>query len=279
MKQLKDIVIDVTSWKDLCLAFDAHKESVPVKMSKATEKVAEKMLLPLVTTQRLGYGYIGEGWPQMIDQTKVLEKDKLGLLRAFRIQDLHCRDVGDVIYMTNLLSPILKHIKDGVILDIGLGYGRMAIPIDFYFKKKLKRGYTYIGLDNNPVSLLLSSSILKQLVAKDTKLRTYDSTGKLKMDTKCANINILPTWELDLIRNLKNVSLFLGISTFDQLSKDCQKYYFDFITKSAKEKSYFYWYGHKKIKVPDSWFLVFNRQFPFNRDGHLYHGLWRVKNG
>jgi SAM-dependent methyltransferase len=203
------------------------------------------------------YGYVGDGFPIKSNQDYARKMDKYGLFDAFHPDDWDTRDVGDAVYQATVLLQYFQGRKNITIVDIGAGYGRLAIPFMYYGEKYGVR-VAYYGVDYVPESLLIAPQFVEQM-GNGTSLHYMP----------------VPAWGVDLIRGL-NVDIYISIHSFQEMTTKAVLFYIDLI--DVQEGALLYsinlWpHGYWKA----SWELVFDRDFPINRDGSYNERLWKVK--
>jgi len=245
LKKIEEEVYENRMSNQACFLIDYWKERMKGKIDNQ-----------LKSSKSLPYGYVGDGWPiKTSDQTFALENDRLGAKLGYDIIDWDTRDVGDAIYQTNVTSEILikEGIQNPVIVDIGVGYGRLVPGFYSVWKDKMK----YLGIDYTPLSILISSQFVKQMIPEEINYRT------------------IPTWK---ISQIEKVNLFISIHSFQEMRIETVDFYIDFISSHCSDKCFFYsvnlW--PEKYAKP-TWELIFDRPFPINRDGSYFEKIWRIK--
>lgn len=226
----------------------------------------------LINFGKLPYGYVGDGWPNKINQDKLKSFDKLKIAKNFHLSDLNTRDVGDAIYQANILIerlPKNKHIK---ILDFGGGYGRLALAFLSYFKQiGMASKITYVSIDAVPISLVIAS----QFVHKLTGLKCLPWNKSTKTISKYQFVS-LPTWRIDSLKN-DCFDLFISIHSFQEMTIEAIEYYQMWMGLQSIVGSYFYsinlW--PENLNVCSNWKVVFDRGFPINRDGNYNEVLYK----
>lgn len=234
-----------------------------------SERMTPKMLKEVKTKKKLPYGFVGDGWPQCAAQEKALNQDKHNLQKAFHSSDLNCRDVGDAIYQANLGIIHTGNKPSMKVLDIGSGYGRLAVPFLHHYGKNIK----YVGLDYSPIGLMCASEFVKEA----TKARVMPWYSKAKSFNNYDFIS-LPAWKIDMLKKHK-FDLFVSIHSMQEMTKSAINYYVDLIDELAAPGALFYSINLEpanKVSKP-SWELLLDRAYPINRDGNYNHRLWKIK--
>jgi SAM-dependent methyltransferase len=223
-----------------------------------------------VKMNKLGYGYVGDGWPQKMNQEWALANDKRGLKEAFTSH--HHRDVGDAIYQCNTILDNSKFEEKLRIVDFGGGYGRLSIP----FIHHMKGNVTYFSVEYVPISLLIAPQFVTQAVdAKTTgwyedveKYEDYDFVS-------------LPSWKVSNIKD-STINVFVTIHSFQEMTDEAVKFYVSEINRMAAPKAIFYSVnlptkGNKNIVIPSSWKLISEKAYPINRDGNFFERIWEIR--
>lgn len=228
-------------------------------------------------TKRLVQGYVGNGWPEVKDQSYALGLDKRNLASAFDFCD--CRDVGDAIYQANLLLDYIDKDEKLWIMDIGAGYGRLAIPFIFYKNKRDNEHITeltYVGVDSVPISLLVAPQFVER--ALDLNISCIKWNNFYLNDFSTAHFVSLPTWRIELVESRK-FDLFVSVHSFQEMEDDTINFYLDFAQKHSHDKSYLYSVNlmdYSKFEHFDRWENILHRPYPINRDGNFNETLWRI---
>lgn len=203
------------------------------------------------------YGYVGDGFPVKVGQDFAKAFDKFFLFDAFHPDDWDTRDIGDAVYQATVLLHHLQGRKTITVVDIGAGYGRLAVPFMHYGEKYEVR-VAYYGVDYVPESLLIAPQFIEQM------------GNGLNL-----HYTALPAWGLNLLDGL-SVDLFVSIHSFQEMTREAVDFYAGII--DAHKESLLYsvnlWpSGYWKV----GWEPIFNRAFPINRDGSYNERLWKVK--
>lgn len=270
MKKWSDIEIKTHDWANIMEQVKAHENDNPACILGPywKNRMTPKMWKKVEKTGRLVYGFVGDGWPQYSDQHYALSHDIFNLTPAF--PEHHCRDIGDAIYQANTLIKYLPDNERLYIIDIGSGYGRLAIPFIYHYRGKI----TYIGIDYSPIGLLCAGQFVEQAV--NAKVLYWNETGNFNE----YDFVSLPAWRLDEIKNIP-VNCSITVHSIQEMERVTVDYYIDLIDKISAPDGLFYsinlWPEDKYVK--DNWQPVFDRAFPINRDGAFNEKLFRVKEG
>lgn len=276
MKNWSDIEIDN---KDLILLHQIVKESIGInpacslrscwtdKMNHGIEKAANEK-------HRLGYGFVGDGFPVKKDQPFIPMIDKMNLSPAF--PELNYRDVGDAIYQGNILLPLLDHSKRNYVVDFGSGYGRLALPF-IWWAMKNDKPLTYIGVDFSPSGLLTAGQFVEQAVEGCVVKKWYDDV----MPFDKANFVSLPAWRIHELTKIK-VDLFITVHSFQEMTDETIAFYIDISEQVKTLKSLFFSINYNtdfnKFEPTKEWQKIFDRPYFLteNRDGSFNEVLWRM---
>jgi len=267
MKEWFDITIKKDDWDEIVKQVKHFENYNPAchLTSYWKERMSPQMWREVKKTNKLVYGWVGDGWPLKSNQDWAIEHDTNNFREAF----LECnyRDVGDAIYQANKIDSLLSFNDRLYILDFGSGYGRLAIPFIYKYRKKI----TYIGIDYSPISLLIASQFVHQAI--DAKCRAWNEDGKIDE----YDFISLPTWNLEEIFNYK-INVFVTIHSFQEMARECVDYYINLSTACAAENSIFYsinlWPENEYVK--SDWKLLVNEAYPINRDGSFNQKIWRI---
>lgn len=220
--------------------------------------------------RKMPYGFVGSGWPEKSDQSAALQYDKLGLANTY--SEVNCRDIGDAIYQGNILIPYLMEkvgmaAKRMLVVDIGAGYGRLAIP----FLYAMRGLISYIMVDYTQIGLLTAGQFIKQWYPKSKVLSWNEKGDFTKYD--CVS---LPAWRLDELNDYA-VDMLISVHSLQEMEQETIDFYVDIINKRIG--AYFYSVNIDKdiTYINDSWQTIFSRSFPVNRDGRYDEKLWLVK--
>ena len=259
MKRLADIDIDSRQLDAVIANVEIHGSDNPAcalsgywkgRMNFEIRKAIEG-------TKKLSYGYVGSGWPYKANQDWARSKDTRGLFSAFHVDDWDTRDVGDAVYQANVLLDYIGDKGEMSIVDIGCGYGRLAIPIVYWARSKGIR-LAYWGVDYVPESLLIAPQVLSQMFGIP----------------EVPEFRSLPAWNIDALEH-SGVDAFITVHSIQEMTRDAVDYYV--YTADHKKGALFYsvnlW---PEEYAPASWELIFDRKFPINRDGSYNEKLWRV---
>jgi len=264
MKNWNDIVIDMSNADEiekLILEHENHNKACHL-IGYWKERMYHKMMPELKRDGKLVYGFVGSGWPYDVNQSANIDRwDKLGLRNAF--DNIHSRDVGDAIYQANKIIGLLEHTDKVYILDIGSGYGRLAVPFLHHFKDRI----CYIGIDYSVMGLLISPQFISQTT--NAKVRYYNDDS----DIENFQYVSLPAWKIKDIENIK-FNAFITIHSFQEMTIDTINFYLEFAKKTAANEALFY-----SVNLPPEykldWRLLSDTLFPINRDGNFYEKIWR----
>ncbi len=273
MKAFRDITISIDGLKIIEEEWCKHN-SIPE--CSLVNYWSNRMNLQIIEgarmTGRLVYGYVGDGWPGHINQDHALGRDSRNLKEAF-VGDLHCRDIGDAIYQANTILDVMKTVLHKVhVMDFGSGYGRLAIPFIYFYRKK---GILYVGVDAVPISLIIAPQFVEQAI--DAKVVGWDEQTK---NLKNFQFVSLPSWRMDEVKQEK-FHVFITIHSFQEMTRETIDFYVNFAHNHAYEDAIFYSINltPKDQYVPDSWELISDIPYPIkeNRDGPFREKLWRIQ--
>jgi len=265
MKPYKDIVIDFTGLDNLKAEAKANEGVNPGcmaihywsgRMNLAIEQAGKQ-------AQRLGYGFVGDGWPCESDQSMALQGDTRNLQNAFL--EHHYRDAGDAIYQANtILDHMNNDLERTIIADIGGGYGRLAIPLLYYLRPRI----TYIDIDYVPVSLLIAPQFVCQAINAVVDIRLIAS----------AEFIALPAWKIEDLKDTR-FNAFVSVHSMQEMTREAVLFYLHFIGEHAADSAIFYCVniGADEFPFPSSWTLISRKPYPINRDGAYYEMIFRVK--
>jgi hypothetical protein len=276
VKNWHDVTIDIDNIDEIesmVLKFKDHNPACSL-IDYWQERMYFNMMPGIKKDNKLVYGFVGDGWPIKSNQDRALAYDNLKLRNAF--VDVNYRDVGDAIYQANKIIGLLKYTNDRVyILDMGSGYGRLAVPFLHHFKDKI----CYIGVDYSVMGILIAPQFISQTT--NAKVRYYNDDSPIE-DFQFVS---LPAWRLDEIVDMK-FNAFITIHSFQEMTKKTIEFYTDLANRTAAEKSIFY-----SINLPHhgaiddgcgglsvyeiDWNLISDELFPVNRDGNYFEKIWR----
>ena len=189
MKSFRDIEISIEGLERIEAERQQHKND-PV--NSLVKYWLERMNKTIIGASRkygkLSYGYVGDGWPFHSNQDYALEHDVRNLREAF-IGELHFRDIGDAIYQANTILNIMPEDKR-FIMDIGSGYGRLAIPFIYNWRQSNGGGSTYVGVDAVPISLIIAPQFVAQTI--DAYVRSH--LQGIKLPVYEYEFVSLPSW-------------------------------------------------------------------------------------
>lgn len=272
MKRLCEVKINAERFDHLLSEAQRFSDTNPAcKLAHYwSDRMNHQVEKKLRETGELPYGYVGDGWPHKSDQSWALTHDTFGFSEAFG--DHHYRDVGDAIYQAN---SIFSHLQMPVggrklkLLDFGAGYGRLAIP----FIHKLRGSIVYFGIDAVPISLMIAPQFVKEFVNAnvagwDKHTKTFDKFDFIS----------LPAWRMNEIENEK-FDAFISVHSFQEMTREAVEFYISFAAKHAVAGAFLYsinlWPEEKY--VPDSWRLIYDRDYPINRDGSFNEKIWVIE--
>jgi SAM-dependent methyltransferase len=267
--RFEDIKIDTSKLDDVCLAvkqFENFNQACRL-IDYWKTRMSPQMIDSIKKSKILPYGFVGDGWPKKSNQSWSLNRDYMDARFAFHNEDWHCRDVGDAIYQYNFLAPKLEYGKKLRILDIGSGFGRLAIP----FFKLFHGCCSYVGVDYSPIGLLSASGFVSQFLGKEY-VSSWDIDNKIDEQF----FTSLPAWKIDTITKYK-FNLFLSIHTMQEMEIDTINFYLRIINDISAQNALFYSVNLEpadKIKL-DGWELIVDEPYPINRDGSFNQRLWR----
>jgi SAM-dependent methyltransferase len=259
LTHLQQKVKEFTNFNPACVIRRCWTDKMNIGIEKA------------VTDQnRLGYGFVGDGYPIEKDQPFIPEIDLLNLSSAF--PKLNYRDVGDAIYQANILLPLLDKNKSKTltVVDFGAGYGRLAIPF-IYWSIREQIPLTYIGVDFSPSGLLTASQFVWQAV-EGSRCRDWDISYP---DARYFHFVSLPAWKTDQLKEL-DIDLFITVHSFQEMEAKTIDFYMSLIDKKSKPLFYSVNYNVDFDKYTEGWELIFDRPYPINRDGSYNEKLWKV---
>lgn len=271
MKKWDEILIDVSTLDNILTAIENNENTNPacklIDYWKGRMGIA--MIEEVKRTEKLPYGFVGGGWPKKATQVWEIIGERRGLRKAFLYID--SRDVGDAIYQTNTIIDNMIETEKIVIVDIGSGYGRLAIPFIYHYRGRI----TYIGIDYSPIGLLTAPQFVSQAI--DANCRSWDSK-----DVNILNYDFvsLPAWRINELFGLGTIDInaFVSIHSFQEMERETVDYYvdiMDFLQKGSVFYSVNLWPEDEYVK--SRWELIFNRAFPINRDGSYNEKMWRIK--
>ena len=275
MKAFRDITISIDGLKTIEEEWCKHN-SIPV--CSLVNYWSNRMNLQIIEgarmTGRLAYGYVGDGWPGYINQDNALERDNRNLKEAF-VGDLHCRDIGDAIYQANTILDIMPEDKR-FIMDIGSGYGRLAIPFIYNWRQSNGECSTYVGIDAVPISLIVAPQFVAQAI--DAYVRSH--LQGIKLPVIEYEFVSLPSWKLDDVKGIP-FSAFITVHSFQEMTQPAVNAYVKFAHENHIEGAIFYSINltPKEQYVPDSWELISDIPYPIkeNRDGPFREKIWRIQ--
>ena len=161
------------------------------------------------------------------------------------------------------------------ICDFGGGYGRLSIPLLYFFKSQL----SYCSIDYVPLSLLIAPQFVGQVSDSDLKITSYKNDYRAFDD----GFHSVPAWAIENIEH--PFDIFVSVHSFQEMTQSAVDYYIDYANKNAscrifkKRKSYFYsinlW--PEEQYVPNEWELLFDNGFPVNRDGNYNEKMWEIR--
>lgn len=282
MKDWREIKIDISKWEYLCHSVKDHENYNPAceLIDYWKGRMTPQMIKEVKETGKLAYGFVGGGFPRCeTNQDYAIRNDKNNLRLAFPDSNWNCRDIGDSIYQANLLIDKIKefniNIKMVRVVDIGSGYGRLAIPFLYYFQNNIN----YFGIDYSPIGLLSASEFLPQVTTADICkwdiiLPDYTNYGFIS----------LPAWKIKKLEGYK-FNLFTSVHSLQEMSEETTDYYFKFIEYHADKNAIFYSVNicHSRtrkpddIRVPSHWELILDEPYPINRDGSFNQKIWKIK--
>jgi hypothetical protein len=256
MKNWHDVTIDLSDVDEierLVLEYEGYNSACNL-IDYWKKRMYYKMMPELKQNNKLVYGFVGDGWPIKSDQTSALRYDKLKLRNAF--DDINYRDVGDAIYQANKIISMIPSTQEKIyIMDIGSGYGRLAVPFLHHFKDRI----CYIGVDYSVMGLLVSPQFISQTT--DVKVRYYNNDTNIE-DFQYVS---LPAWKLKDIEHIR-FNTFITIHSFQEMSIESINFYVNFAKNHAVNGSIFY-----SVNLPPEykldWKLLSNAAYPINRDG------------
>lgn len=268
MKKWNDITIDTSDLDDLLTTIKSKENYNPAckLIHYWKDRWGKKILDEVRETKKLPYGFVGDGWPKVSDQSLAIKLDILKFAGAF-LEHNH-RDVGDAIYQANVISEYFKKYKEHwYIVDFGSGYGRLAIPFIFKYRGQI----TYIGVDYSPSGLLIAPQFVNQAI--DAKVRKWNEDG----DIKDYDFVSLPAWRLDELSKI-GVDAFISVHSMQEMDRETVDYYVNTMVNISNGDAIFYSINisPKDRYVPKSWELVFDRGFPVNRDGNYNERLFEI---
>ena len=268
MKKWADIKIKTHDWIDIMEHVKTHENDNPACILGTywKNRMTPKMWKEVEKTGRLVYGFVGDGWPIYSDQSKTWNYDKFNVSGAFL--DIHSRDAGDAIYQSNfIMSYLPKNHQHLFIIDIGSGYGRLAIPFIHHYRNEI----TYIGVDYSPIGLLCAGQFVEQAI--DAKVLHWNEKGNFKD----YNFVSLPAWRLNELENIP-INCSITVHSIQEMERVTVDYYINLIDKVSATNALFYsvnlWPEDKYVK--NNWSLMIDRPFPINRDGSYNEKLFRI---
>ncbi len=275
MKDFKDIIISIDGLKNIEEEWHQHN-SIPA--CSLVNYWSSRMNLQIIEgarmTGRLAYGYVGDGWPGHINQDNALGRDSRNLKEAF-VGDLHCRDIGDAIYQANTILDVMPEDKR-FIMDIGSGYGRLAIPFIYNWRQSDGEGSTYVGVDAVPISLIVAPQFVAQAI--DAYVRSH--LQGIKLPVIEYEFVSLPSWKLDDAKGIP-FSVFITVHSFQEMTRPAVNAYVKFAHENHVEGAIFYSINltPENQYVPDSWELISDIPYPIkeNRDGPFREKIWRIQ--
>jgi SAM-dependent methyltransferase len=249
----KDIIIDPSRIGEIVSDVQKHKDfNLACNLGKYWhDRMTPKMLYAVETDRKLPYGFVGDGYPVQSDQSAIYQYDRHNLVSYY--DNINYRDIGDAIYQANVLIPFLRKSEElTIIVDIGAGYGRLAIPFLNYFF-----ALVYFGVDYSPIGLLTAPQFVEQMCPR-----------------KCGFIS-LPAWRIDEIKNIE-VDMFISVHSIQEMEQETVDFYMNIIDQH--KGAYFYSINLSPEKyAKESWELIFNSPYPINRDGSFNEKLWRIR--
>jgi hypothetical protein len=283
MAKYSDINISLDGWDKIVEAVEEHEGDNPAcHLGKYwKDRMSPQMKKALESSDKLPYGFVGDGWPQRSNQDYAIENDKYGLRHAYHKDDWNCRDVGDAIYQGNIITDYLKD-PGRTIFDIGAGYGRL-IPSLF----KLFANLYFWGIDYSPIGLLTSWQFVKQMT-KDCSIFDWQNYIVRQKGT-IQSFNWFcscPAWKIEDIQ--VRGEFFVSIHSFQEMLPETIWFYIDWMKKIANEGALFYSVNLDTVAespsgvtwldmIPDEWELIFDRPYPINRDGSFNERMWRIR--
>lgn len=266
-----DVIIDFNDFETIEKEVENHKNYNPAcnLITYWTDRINNKITKEARTMGKLGYGYVGDGWPIESDQSYALEHDKRNLKKAFNKHNY--RDVGDAIYQCNTILDNIDSSKKINVMDFGGGYGRLSIPFIRHLKGKL----TYFSVEYVPISLLIAPQFVKQVSGANTVGWNYNGINYDMYDFVS-----LPSWKLDEIKH--DVDVFVSVHSFQEMEAQTVDFYIDTTNRLSKKGSIFYsinlpGHGDKVVKMSSDWKLIKDEAYPINRDGSFNQKIWRRK--
>jgi SAM-dependent methyltransferase len=277
MKRWQDIEIDTRLLPEL---FDTVKGKInfnPACQLRTcwTEKMNKGIEKDAIEKNRLGYGFVGDGYPISKDQTQALQYDQLSLRNAF--PEWNFRDVGDAIYQANLIIPQIKFnfLRRNYIVDFGSGYGRLAIPF-IYHARKNGIPLTYIGIDFSASGLLTAPQFVKQAMGESISVRDWKTEGDLDR----FDFVSLPAWRIQDLDTLGvEIDLFMTVHSFQEMTKEAISFYISNMNRHTVPSSLFYsvnWNMEIEQYISESeWNVIHKQPYPLNRDGNYFEVLFK----
>lgn len=273
MKAFEDIEIDTSNWEEVANAVSKFYDFNPAckLINYWSNRINQRLEFEIKNNKRLGYGYVGDGWPMKRDQTWALNNDQRFLQLCFDEKDWHCRDVGDAIYQCNHILDVLGNRTKYNICEFGSGYGRLALP----FVHSVGWNLTYVGIDFVPISLLIAGQFVNNFFDGYRPVLNWDQ--EIDNIEKYQFVS-LPAWKIKEAENIK-YDCFITIHSFQEMARETIDFYIEFAKKTAKENSIFYsinlW--PEEPYVPSGWELIHDESFPINRDGSFNEKIWKIK--
>ena len=257
MKPLSEITIDIGELDNLVRKAMEMENFNPaccaVKYWKSRMNLQVRAVLR--EKKRLPYGYVGDGWPNKAKQTWAIAHDKRHLFEAFSHEDWDTRDVGDAVYQANVILDLLS--KNSLsIVDIGGGYGRLAIPF-LHWSKAVSLPMKYYSVDYIPESILIAPQVIAQMVG----------TGSFQE---------VPAWQIDTLKDKKH-DVFISVHSFQEMERKTVDFYVQFMNKFKGSLLYSINIWPTDPYVPNEWELILTRGFPINRDGSYSEKVWRIR--
>ena len=269
MKRWSDIKIDTSRYQEILNAVDLYKDSNPAcnLISYWSERRGPEIEKMVLEKEVLMPGYVGSGWPEVKDQTWVLDNDTFHLRGSF--PEHHFRDVGDAIYQANRMLAYNSRIES--VMDFGSGYGRLAVPFLFWGVPK------YYGVDYVPISLLIAPQFVEQATGRRI-LHSLD-IYEILLSARPYDFISVPAWALNHFGEDDYFDVFISVHSFQEMTREAVQFYCDFATAHSKQGSLFY-----SINIMDyeyicegEWDIISDVGYPINRDGHYNETIWRRK--
>jgi len=220
---------------------------------------AENFDIISATGEFASLSWMGNGYPNKSDYQFPFEKDIFKLHREFSIVTRDTIDIQSGMYQFYRLEDLfatndfyfLDNAKDVRIIEIGGGYGRLAMFFLLHFGERCH----YVNIDFAPTSLTFSPQVIKQLFPN------LKVGGVLNADGLIEDYNYvsLPAWDIDRI-NPEFYDLGVNIHSFQEMENRSVRFYVEQLARTISPFGFLYVINNPPEK--NNWYTT-----------HDYYGL------